>query len=846
MSEMGTGQGSGGPGRIRALPVKRGMAGVNTNDVAAEPCSRACASALFDLMPVPVFIYDLDGLGILSANEAAVAVYGWPREELLSMSFADIRPPEEIPALLDVISREGASLRVLAESCHWRKNGTRFPVEVTSRPIEIDGRLARLAVVQDVSARKAAESRAREQEQRVSLLARQIPAIVWTADLDLRITASIGAGLPALGLTQGELCGRFLRDVLGPSGGVYVDYHKRALSGESVSYETLYEKHVYQVHIEPRRDLEGHITGIIAMALDVTDQHQIREQARLAESRLRVFAGQIPAVLWSTDRDLRFTWGDGAGLGNLGLRPGEVTGVPLAEYFQNRDPDYEPIAAHRAALSGETVTFETEFQGRAFHCCVEPLLDAHGVVTGTIGAALDITERKRAEEQVQHQAEYDALTDLPNRSLFDRELGSAIDRAKVAASRLAVVFLDLDNFKRVNDALGHLAGDELLRAAANRLKETVRFGDIVSRIGGDEFLLLLPGIDGREGSTCVAEKVLATLSRPFYIQGREIFTSASLGISIFPEDGADPETLIKHADAAMYRAKEAGRSGFQYHHPGDSQRAMQRVSLEGELRRAVCGNGGFVLHYQPQVCLQSGRVNGLEALIRWRHLERGLLCPAEFLGFAEELGLILPIGDWVLGEAARTASAWAENPSLARRPRLAVNIHPFELRERHFLARIDEAMKKTGCDPGLLDFEITESAAMGNIDLSVRVLRQLRERGFHLSIDDFGTGHSSLTYLKLLPVDRVKIDRVFVHDIASDARDRAIVSSVVNLGHALGLSVVAEGVETPEQESCLCDLGCDEAQGYLMSPAVAREDAERLLELEPRWWAASPPFTGEA
>jgi diguanylate cyclase (GGDEF)-like protein/PAS domain S-box-containing protein len=572
------------------------------------------------------------------------------------------------------------------------------------------------------------------------------------------------------------------------------------------------------------------------MSLDITDQRLMMEQARLAESRLRVFSGQIPAVLWSTDRTLHFTWSDGSGLGSLGLKANEVVGLDLAEYFQSDDPAFPPVAAHVAALAGEAVTFETEFAGRAFHCHVEPLLDGHGDITGTIGAALDITERKKAEEQVLHQADYDALTDLPNRCLYDRQLRSAIERARGGGSRLAVVFLDLDHFKRVNDALGHFVGDELLRGAAHRLRETVRFGDVVSRIGGDEFLLLLPGLEGREITTHVAEKILAAFGKPFFVQGRELFATASIGIALFPEDGEDAETLVRNADAAMYRAKELGRSCFQYHHPLNTVRAIERVTLEGDLRRAASGHPGLVLYFQPQVSLATGQITGLESLIRWVHPERGLLFPGDFLGLAEELGLVLTLGDWVLEAAAHAAKAWSTLPDSSWQPRVAVNLHPFELRERQFLNRIDRILEVTGCDPSLLELEITESAAMGNVDVSMRILRHLRSLGFRIAIDDFGTGHSSLSYLKLLPVDRIKIDQSFVHDIARDSRDRAIVSSIVALGHAVGLPVIAEGVETAEQEACLAETGCDEAQGFLMSHAVPGSQVADLLSRKPHFW----------
>lgn len=813
-----------------ASPVNCVCAGVRLEGPLADACPVARAAGAFDLVPVPVFLYALDDLRILAANDAAAATYGWSRDELLGMRLSEIRPPEDVASLLEFLTREGGRAeRLMAEGRHWRKDGTVFAVEVTSRPIVVEGRPARIAAVQDVSARKAAEALAREHEQRARMLAQQLPAILWATDGDLRIVTSTGAGLPDVGLRPGQLCGVPLAQALGTEPEGYLDYHRRALRGESVTYETLWSGRSYQVHLEARRGPEGEVLGVVGMALDVTEQARVREQAQKAESRLRLVAGQIPAVLWSTDRELRFTWSDGAGLVHLGLRPNEVVGLSIFDYFGTRDLDSPPLAAHLSALGGEQVTFEMEHDGRSFHCHLEPLVDAAGIPQGTIGAALDITERKAAEARVRHQAEYDVVTDLPNRVLFDRLLRSALERARGVGDRLAVVFLDLDHFKRVNDALGHVIGDELLRGAASRLRETVRCGDAVARVGGDEFLLLLPGLAGPEDAAHVAEKIVAALQRPLHVRGRELFAGASLGIAIWPGDGDDPESLVKSADTAMYRAKEAGRGTFQFYRSDDGERALARVSLESDLRRAVGSASGLILHYQAQVDIASGRVTGAEGLVRWQHAERGLLAPAEFLGLATEVGLVLPLGDQVLDLAARAASAWSR-AGLAGGRRVAVNLHPFELRERHLLDRIERVLAATGCDPALLELEITEGAALANLEHSLQTLARLRAMGFRIAIDDFGTGHSSLGYLKDLPVDRIKIDRSFVREIASDARDRAIVSSIVALSHALGLTVVAEGVETVEQATCLAEIGCDEAQGFLFCRPLPPADFESVLE----------------
>jgi diguanylate cyclase (GGDEF)-like protein len=455
-----------------------------------------------------------------------------------------------------------------------------------------------------------------------------------------------------------------------------------------------------------------------------------------------------------------------------------------------------------------------------------PLRDASGRARGAIGAALDITARKRSEERIQELAYQDALTGLPNRRLFSDRLNVAVAQARRHEERLAVLFLDLDRFKLVNDSLGHSVGDELIRAVAQRLRSSVREGDTVARLGGDEFTLLLPGLAEAVDAAKVADKVLESLRLPFELDGRELFVTASIGISLFPDDGEATEALVKNADAAMYRAKERGRDGYELYRPAMTAAAVERLALEGHLRRALA-HGELSLHYQPILDLATGRVHALEALLRWIHPTLGPVVPADFVPLAEATGLIHPLGRWVLRAACEQARAWQAGGQEG--VGVAVNLSARQFQQPDLIAQVRAALESSGLPAPLLELEITESGAMESAESAGRTLRELKSLGVRLSIDDFGTGYSSLSYLRGFPIDTLKIDRSFVRDVNADSDDAAIVATVIAMAHALKLRVVAEGVETREQLAFLAARGCDRIQGHLASPPVPAEDVPGLL-----------------
>ncbi|HXG57709.1 MAG TPA: EAL domain-containing protein [Thermoanaerobaculia bacterium] len=435
-------------------------------------------------------------------------------------------------------------------------------------------------------------------------------------------------------------------------------------------------------------------------------------------------------------------------------------------------------------------------------------------------------EREAAElasVEIEHLAYHDALTGLPNRPLFIDRLIVSLAQASRTDQKVAVFFLDLDRFKDINDSLGHSTGDVLLKAVAERIRRCVREGDTVARFGGDEFTLLVPRIENVEDAAKIGQKILETLRIPFMVMERELFVSASIGISIYPTDGHDAETLVRNADTAMYRAKDSGRDNYQLYAPAMNARALERLALENMLRKALA-NDELVLFYQPVVNVRTRSIVGLEALIRWKHPDLGLLSPAHFISVAELSGLIIPIGEWVLRSACRQLRSWHRkiDPALT----MSVNLSALQFSQPDLVDLIRSVIDDTGIPSASLQLEITESNAMQNAENTIHTLRELKSLGVRIAMDDFGTGYSSLNYLKRFPIDTLKLDQSFVKDIASDPRDAGIAGAVVTMAHTLSLDVVAEGVETEEQLEFLLRQRCETIQGYLFSAPVPIEELE--------------------
>jgi diguanylate cyclase (GGDEF)-like protein/PAS domain S-box-containing protein len=515
----------------------------------------------------------------------------------------------------------------------------------------------------------------------------------------------------------------------------------------------------------------------------------------------------------------------------------EAIGKPLGEVFRiidggTRQTARDPMemAVEQNATVGLTINcvlIRRDGYESAIEDSAAPIHDRSGRVIGAVIVFHDVSAARTMALQMTHTAHHDAVTGLPNRLLLNDRITQSISMALRQSRPFAVLFLDLDHFKNINDSLGHAGGDELLRSVSKRLLSCVRGSDTVSRQGGDEFAILLPEITHAEDAATCAAKILIALNAPYIIGVRTVHVGASIGISLYPRDGADSETLLKSADMAMYHAKERGRGNFQFFEAAMNLRAVQRQSVESELRRAL-KNQEFLLHYQPKVNLDTGDITGVEALIRWRQPDGTLVPPAEFVPIAEDCGLIVPIGRWVMREACKQARAWQD--AGLRHLRMAVNVSAVEFREKGFVDNVRQILSDTGLRPHYLVLELTERVLMEDAASTALVLEELKTMGVHLAVDDFGTGYSSLSYLRQFPIDVLKIDQSFIQKITSNLDDSTIISAIIGMGRNLRHIVIAEGIETQEQITYLQSQHCEEGQGYLLSPPVGAVQFGHLLE----------------
>jgi diguanylate cyclase (GGDEF)-like protein/PAS domain S-box-containing protein len=573
------------------------------------------------------------------------------------------------------------------------------------------------------------------------------------------------------------------------------------------------------------RDRDGRAVRMIGTTLDVTDQVR-------TESRLR----QAASVFSSTEEGVVITDPNGVII-EVNAAFTDITGFSREEAIGNTPrmlrSDRQDAAFYAALWDSLNTT--GRWQGEIWNrrrsgeiypewLTINAVRDEKSRLVNYVAVFSDISGIKQSQAQLAHLAHHDPLTDLPNRLLFSDRLNHALSRAERSGSQLAVLFVDLDRFKHINDSLGHLTGDGLLQEVARRLTAAVRREDTVARMGGDEFTLLLEDLRRPEDASVLAQKLLDALADPYWIAGKELYVTASVGISVYPRDGRNAEELVRNADAAMYQAKDGGRNGHHSYTPELTTAALQRIHLEADLRRAL-GRGDLEVHYQPQIELGSGRLIGAEALVRWRHPERGMVPPDCFVRLAEDTGLIIELGELVLRAACRQAVIW-----LARGvpiERVAVNVSVQEVQRSDFVATVRQALADTGLSPRHLELEVTESFIMGQAEAGIRALHELREMGVRLAVDDFGTGYSSLGYLKRLPIHMLKIDRSFVSDLHGDPEDLAIAKAVIALGRTLGLKVIAEGVEHDHQAGLLRAEGCHYGQGYLFGRPVEGDDFAR-------------------
>jgi diguanylate cyclase (GGDEF)-like protein/PAS domain S-box-containing protein len=571
--------------------------------------------------------------------------------------------------------------------------------------------------------------------------------------------------------------------------------------------------------VSDRKTADG---GVIGFRVDITARKNAEQALAASESRFRSLLEMSSDWYWEQDRQLRFTR-MARGPHASQITDEEVVGKTRWElpWIGVTDEQWD---AHRAVLAAHQPFRHFEYRRhvasgaeRWVSVSGEPVFDTAGAFAGYRGVGADITERKRYEQTIKELAEYDFLTGLPNRNLLASRFAFAQRSATRTGAAMALVFIDLDRFKTVNDSLGHTTGDKLLKLIASRLTHLVRGTDTVCRHGGDEFLILLPDVGDPAHAARIAAQVGVELSRPYDVDGYELLVTPSIGISMYPADGIELPLLIRNADAAMYHSKSMGRNRFSFFNEGMNARISERLMLENGLKRALA-RSEFYLEYQPVFALPGQRMAGAEALIRWRHPEHGVVPPARFIPIAEETGLILDIGEWVIREACSQMWSW-RRAGLVDLP-LRVNLSGLQFRQKNLLDILTHALADNGLTPADLELEVTESVLLTEVEMASGLIEALSARGFRLAIDDFGTGYSSLAYLHRLPIDKVKIDKSFVRDLATHASEAALARGIIGLAKSLNIGVVAEGVESQAQLDFVRDNGCDEAQGYFLGKPV--------------------------
>jgi diguanylate cyclase (GGDEF)-like protein/PAS domain S-box-containing protein len=579
----------------------------------------------------------------------------------------------------------------------------------------------------------------------------------------------------------------------------------------------------------------GKITGRVFSFRDVTERWQSEEKLRKSEERFHLLTRATNDAVWDFNVSRNEYWLSEEFEKVFGYKLNETQTIDLESWWLNvHAEERERVkSSFNETMNSDAQCWSEEYSFRRADGGYVFVLDrgyiirnASGQAVRAIGTMMDITQRRQAEEIIRYQAVYDQLTGLPNRILFNDRLLASLKQAKKNEKMLAVMFLDLDRFKKINDTLGHAAGDRLLEGFAGRISDTLRSTDTVARWGGDEFTVLLPEINCLEDAIKTAQRILDNLKPAFKLEQQAFHISSSIGIALYPNDGEDAETLVKNADAALYRAKERGRNNYQLYTATLNPEGSQLLNIENRLHEAL-EQGEFEIFYQPKVNITTWKIQGMEALLRWKHPELGLVSPATFIPIAEENGLIVPIGEWVLQTACTQNKAWQDalQPDL----RVAVNFSARQFQQFNLVQMVANCLERTGLAPKYLELEITETTAMQDVDYTTKVLRELQAMGVQIALDDFGTGYCSLNYLKKFPLNILKIDKSFVSELTTDPCERAIANAVATLGRDLNLSVVAEGVETKEQLDCLRSLHCHEIQGHYFSTALSAGDASKLL-----------------
>ncbi|HEY6896521.1 MAG TPA: PAS domain-containing protein [Rhodocyclaceae bacterium] len=790
-----------------------------------------------------VLAYHGDGHCVL-ANLAAASLIGGSREQLLLQNFHDIPSWRDsgLHAAAEHALTGGGPVEL--EARFTSSFGRELWVAAQFSPFASQGEPHVLLLLHDVTVRRQAAEALAKREREFRTLADNVPDNIARWDSDGRLIYLNKTLEQTLGVRAEDVIGKEPRqhapddryDALTTAvrqvaaSGRGTDFDQRVPGPEG---RTLY----HLIRIVPEFDEDGSVTSVLGVGRDLTQQKETEEALRLAAS---VFHNSAEGVLIT----------DAAGI-ILSVNPAfsEITGYGEAEVLGKKPSllrsDHHGTDFYRAMW--DSLTRDGRWQGEIWNrrksgdtylewLTINRIDDRDGTPVRYVSVFHDVTEMRRKDERIRHMAFHDALTGLPNRTLLLDRLEHAVARAKREGGRLSITFIDLDRFKGVNDTLGHDIGDLLLQQVAQRIKDRLRAADTLARMGGDEFVVLMEDLGEADHCATLAQDLIGEIAQPMALRGHPIEIGASMGMAFYPEDGADPLELMKRADMAMYAAKAAGRNTYRFFQQEMLDRTSARMTLEMELRRAIT-NDELELHYQPKVALASGKLQGVEALVRWRHPARGLLAPGEFIPLAEDSNLILDIGEWVLDAACCQAARWREG---GREIKIAVNVSAKQLDAGNLVERIAALTERHGITPADLEIELTESTVMADPLSVIGVLTRLRELGVSVGVDDFGTGYSSLAYLRRLPIDVLKIDRSFVMDADRDEEDAQIVKTILALGQTLRLKVIAEGIETRRQAQLLLSLGCDTAQGYLFSHPLEADGLEHWLAQNDRGNTAFP------